>query len=471
MSARGALAALPPPGDALRSSPVLAGVIAGGLAIGALATVRPLFAIGAVAALAFVLVAFRNLAGGLAFFVVVTFFETLPGSPTTGLTFVRAAGFVLALAWLANLANREAGTPLIFRDHPLIAYATIFFIAWSFASILWATDPVSARVESIRLAQNALLFVIVFTAIAKRQHLIWVLGAYLGGAFLTAIVGIAGGSSSEQFGPYSDASRLSGGIGDPNELAAILIPALVVAAFLLAVVTVPLMKWLLGSVVVVLAVALFLTQSRGGLLALAVVAVVTPFLAGPVRLRAIAVILTIAAIGIGYYSLVAPPAAIQHVTSFSAGGGTGRTDLWRVAIEMWRDHPFAGIGTGNFTIVEPRYAVRTINLQRVDLVVDNPKVAHNTYLHVLTELGIVGFVAFMGMVGGSLVVAWRSIKELERRGERRLEILARGLLIGTIGMLAAFVFITAQWEKQLWLLLGTCLALSSLARAGENADG
>jgi hypothetical protein len=106
MSARGALAALPPPGDALRSSPVLAGVIAGGLAIGALATVRPLFAIGAVAALAFVLVAFRNLAGGLAFFVVVTFFETLPGSPTTGLTFVRAAGFVLALAWLANLANR-----------------------------------------------------------------------------------------------------------------------------------------------------------------------------------------------------------------------------------------------------------------------------------------------------------------------------------------------------------------------------
>jgi len=75
------------------------------------------------------------------------------------------------------------------------------------------------------------------------------------------------------------------------------------------------------------------------------------------------------------------------------------------------------------------------------------------------------------MVGGSLVVAWRSIKELERRGERRLEILARGLLIGTIGMLAAFVFITAQWEKQLWLLLGTCLALSSLARAGESADG
>src|SRR5215471_16859613 len=131
MSARGALATLPPPGDALRRSSVLAGVVAGGLAIGALATVRPLLAVGAVVALAFVLVAFRNLAAG------VTFFETLPGSPTTGLTFVKAAGFILALAWLAALANREAGTPLIFRDHPLIAYAAVFFIAWSFASILW----------------------------------------------------------------------------------------------------------------------------------------------------------------------------------------------------------------------------------------------------------------------------------------------------------------------------------------------
>ena len=51
------------------------------------------------------------------------------------------------------------------------------------------------------------------------------LGAYLGGAFLTAVVGLAGASSSEQFSPYADTSRLTGGISDPNELAAILIPA------------------------------------------------------------------------------------------------------------------------------------------------------------------------------------------------------------------------------------------------------
>src|SRR5262249_2205824 len=263
--------------------------------------------------------------------------------------------------------------------------------------------------------------------------------------------------SSEQFGPYADTSRLAGGIGDPNQLAAILIPALVIGAFMLAVVTTPLMKWVLGTLVGVLALAVFLAPSRGGLLWLAVVAVVTPFLAGPVRLKAVAVILTVLALGIAYFALVAPPEAIQHVTSFSAGGGTGRTDLWKVSVKMWRDHPLEGVGTGNFTVVEPRHALRNIDLPPVDPAVADPTAAHNTYLHVLTELGLIGFVAFAGFLVGSLIVAWRSIKTLAARHERRLEILARGLLIGTLGMLAAFVFITAQWQKQLWLLLGICL--------------
>jgi O-antigen ligase len=470
VTARGAIAVLPPAGDATRRLAFALALLLGGVAIGAGATRSPTLAVAAVVGIAFVWVAFRNLAAGLAFFVVLTFFERLPGSPATGLTLLKAAGFVLALAWLAALANRRGDAPLLFRDHPWLAYAAVFFLTWSLASMLWAEDPGSARFETTRLVQNAVLFFIVFTAISRRQHLLWVLGAYLGGAFLTAVVGLAGGSSSEQFSPYADTGRLSGGISDPNELAAILIPAIVVAAFLIAATSGPLNRWLLASLVLVLALALFFTQSRGGLLSLAVVMLATPFLAGPVRLRALVVILTVAALGLGYYALVAPPEALQHVTRFSVGSGTGREDLWRVSLRMFEDHPVTGIGTGNFQVVEPRYAVRNINLACVDLVVDNPKVAHNTYLHVLTELGIVGIAAFGAMVLGSLGIAWRAIGEFAQRGERRMEILARGVLIGTIGMLAAFVFITAQYEKQLWLLLGVCAALSTLARAGETAE-
>ena len=185
-------------------------------------------------------------------FVVLTFFDQLPGSPTSGLTLLKAAGFVLAIAWVTALAARRGTMPLLFRDHPWLAYVTVFFLTWSFASVLWAEDPASARFETSRLVQNAVLFFIVFSAIEKRQHLLWVLGAYLGGAFLTAVVGLAGGSSSEQFSPYADVGRLSGGIGDPNELAAILVPAVAIAAFLIPTTRAPLMRWLLLSLVLVI---------------------------------------------------------------------------------------------------------------------------------------------------------------------------------------------------------------------------
>jgi hypothetical protein len=50
-----------------------------------------------------------------------------------------------------------------------------------------------------------------------------------------------------------------------------------------------------------------------------------------------------------------------------------------------------------------------------------------------------------------------------------MEILARGLVVGTIGMLAAFFFISAQHEKQLPLLLGALAALSKVSRNSAAA--
>ena len=462
-------ATLPRLAEPARRLPLLAALAFSGIVIGVGAALSPLLALAAVVGIGFTAVALTNLPAGLAFFVVLTFFEGLPISG--GVTLVKGAGLVLAVAWFAALAGRRGELPVLFRDHPLLGYAIVFFITWSLASMLWAEDAYSARLNTFRLALNAILLLIAYSAISKRQHLIWVLWAYLGGALISAVVGLGGASSAEQFGPYSDPSRLSGGIGDPNELAALLVPAVTLAAFLISPTRGPVKRWLLLMLIFVFALTLFFTQSRGGLVALALVLLVTPFLAGPVRLKALVLILAVAALGIGYYSLFAPPQALHHVTHFSAASATGRQDVWTVSIEMFKDHPFAGIGTGNFQVIVPRYATRNLDLPRADLVVTTPKVAHNTYLHVLTELGIVGFAAFAGIILGALGLAWQAIRLLSQRGERRLEIIARGVLVGTLGMLAAFIFITAQYEKQLWLLLGVCAALSTLARAGESAEG
>jgi O-antigen ligase len=102
--------------------------------------------------------------------------------------------------------------------------------------------------------------------------------------------------------------------------------------------------------------------------------------------------------------------------------------------------------------------------------VDTPKVAHNTYLEVFAELGIVGIVAFVGIVGGALWKAPDAIRTFMRSGDFSNEALARGLLVGLAGMLAAYLFVSGQYEKQLWLLVGLTAALPSVARAGSGTS-
>ena len=133
---------------------------------------------------------------------------------------------------------------------------------------------------------------------------------------------------------------------------------------------------------------------------------------------------------------------------------------------MASDHPALGVGAGNFSIVEPFYIVRSINMPRVDLISEG-ELVHNSYLQVLAELGIVGLVAFLGVIASTLVVGVRAVRDLERNGDGEGERLARAVVIGTSAMLVAYFFATNHYEKQLWLLLGATVALSSVARSSR----
>jgi O-antigen ligase len=445
-------------------------VTAAAALVGLSAVTSPALALAVALGLVFIAVAFRSLAAGVALFTVITFFDRIPGVDSAGLTGVKAAGAVLVASWFVTLLGERETTARVIQSHALLAYAAVVFVSLAFASALWAGDVHVAAASAFRLAQGVLLFAIVLTAVRTQRHLVWIVWAYMTGAFLTAVVGLAGGSSAEELDPYAASDRLAGRIGDPNELAAILVPALALVIFGFVVFREPLARWLLVAYGTVFALALFFTESRGGLVALAVLLVAIATLSGSLRARAVGAVLIVAALGIGYYSLVAPPETLSRVTEFAAGGGTGRLDLWGIALDMSADHPALGVGAGNFQIEEPAYATRSTTLLRPDLVVDTPKVAHNTYLHVLAEFGWIGLALLVGLIIGSLAHAWRAVKSFERAGRRELEMLARGVVVGTLGMLAAFAFISAQYEKQLWLLLGLAASLSTIARTADDED-
>lgn len=430
----------------------------------------PVVALALPLVLAFAVVAIRDLAAGVTLLTVVIFFDQIPGIPTSGITLVKLAGILVAVSWAGRMLTRRTALPFLLDEHPLLAFLVVGFAAWAGASMLWAEDVGQARATSVRLAQGGLLLFIVFSALCERRHFFWVLRAFVFAAVVSALIGLAGATAAEDVGPGSETIRLAGGIGDPNELAAILVPAVTIAIGLAAVAASPLSRLALAAGTTILVLALFWTQSRGGLVAMAATLVIAPFLAGRARQRVLAVILSIGALAVIYFSLLAPPQQLERVTSFESGGGTGRTDLWAIAIEMSRDRPLLGVGAGNFVIVEPRYATRDIDLQRVDLIVDRPKGAHNTYLHELTELGLIGLVLLVLVFVACFRIGYQGIRALERAGMDDFGALGRAVAIGVVGMLAAFTFISAAHREQLWLLLGVLVAFGNVARRAAKPD-
>lgn len=422
-------------------------------ALGVAAVVSPVAAVIGVAGVVFVAVAFHDLAVGVALFTAFTFLAQVPG--VSGSLPVKVAGLVLVLA-----ALRRSGTPLLLKEHPAVAYTAVFFAVWAVTSPLWAENPPAAAGDALRLVLDVALLFIVFAAVRDMRRARWVIWGFLGGAAVAAVVGLV-------VPGYDLEGRVGGTLGNPNLLAAMLVPALVFSLFALEWTRSAALRLLLVAGSLVLTVTLFLTQSRGGLFALAAALVAGLLFGGALRRRFVAMTVVAAAVGLVYYTAFASSESLERIAS--PGGGTGRTDIWSVSTKVIADHPLLGVGAGNFPLVAPQYASETGNLPDVQLVVDTPKVTHNAYLGVLADLGAIGLAAFLLVVLATLVLALRSTRAFARLGDAELELVSRAVLIGLVSLLASFVFLSGQYEKQFWLLLGFAVALYAMARRRERA--
>jgi O-antigen ligase len=116
------------------------------------------------------------------------------------------------------------------------------------------------------------------------------------------------------------------------------------------------------------------------------------------------------------------------------------------------------------------YLIAPGTIRRSDLIVDQPKVAHNIYLHILAEMGIVGLVPFLLILAFSLRCALLAGREFGRRGDTAFDLVSRSVFVGLIGILSADFFASEQFSKQLWLLLGIGPALLAMAQRRDEAE-
>jgi O-antigen ligase len=437
------------------------------LMVGVLAGIDPKLAIAAAVGLGFAALVLANITVGVCLFTVVSFLEVL-GSVGGSIGITKVFGLLLVGSWFAAASTRDDAEQNFITAHPTITYLLAMFVAWSTLSVVWAEIGSVALNSSFRYFQELLLFLIVFTAIRSRRDAVWLVAAFVGGATIAAIFAILNPPAAGQY----DVARAAGTVGDPNELAAVLVAGVILSGVLIMLLKrSPALRLAAVGTAGICALGLFLAFSRGGLVALGCATIASLFLAGRWRPMIISTMAVVAIFGVGYFALIAPQASRDRITKVD--GGTGRTDIWRVGTRMVSAHPVRGVGSGNFQNTSGHYLLQKPGAVKYDYFIDKPKVAHNTYLHVLAELGFVGLGLFLGIIGFALACAFAAARRFMHAGDLDMELLTRGLLLAMIGLLCADFFISGQYSKQLWILLamGPVMLAISKTRAQRRALG
>jgi putative inorganic carbon (hco3(-)) transporter len=130
---------------------------------------------------------------------------------------------------------------------------------------------------------------------------------------------------------------------------------------------------------------------------------------------------------------------------------------WQAALNMARSHPILGVGMGNYEIAYPAY--RLINWK---FPLGH---AHNYYLNVFAEAGMIGLVCYAALWAGVMLLTWRA--------RQHPGIVARFTVLGLFGTwtyLNVHSLTDNLYVNNLFLhlgvMLGICAVLLNQSRKG-----
>jgi O-antigen ligase len=298
-----------------------------------------------------------------------------------------------------------------------------------------AIDPGKSLTRFLGVAVAAVLFFAVLQVCQRRDHLVVVVAGAIGGLLAAGAQGVF----QKVTGRVSEAGvvvgeevvgRAAGSFSHPNQYAGYLI-VLIPLALMLAIDrrAAPRLRRpsALAAALALAAVAFSFTRGAvGGLVAggLIWLAVVRPRAA------------LAAAVAIAIGGVLLTPPALKDRLSDPAGNDLGlRADLWRSALDLYRTEPITGVGLGNFGEAYGRLPAtvssgsqrRLLHQQQVLV----PPHANNLFLTILAEQGIIGALAFLGLLGAAL---W-SCRRAARRSDPLDRVLGIGLGAGLCALL------------------------------------
>lgn len=399
---------------------------------------------------------FVSLAGTAGAYLFIVCLYTSPGDSLPEIAFLHPALLSAVLMLGAMMVNRVlGGMPLRFAGGVGVAMGLLF--AFAGLSTLWAIDSAEAMGFTLGAVKLMFAFVGIATMLqAPRQ---------IRTAMMVAVL-------ASMIPSYGTIQRYREGVGlvegyrgnwlgllaNPNQLAmvmAVTIPWAMMIQSRASVLVRVLMLTALGLMVG----AIVSTHSRGGTLGLMAAMLAAAVLAEN-KGRALAML----AVAFALLLVLAPQtfwARTETIQDYHLDASAqGRIQSWQTGFRALEDSPLLGVGANNYVRTWDTYAARNVR--------ERAYAAHNMWMQVLVELGLIGIALFATMFFLILRGLWRSRAHPEVGQEARA-LIASLIALVICGSTGGYAF---NWFFYMVLgLAGAVIAYAREVPAEEPDDG
>lgn len=361
------------------------------------------------------------------------------------LSVTKIVGVVVAIAAFVEMIRRRERISI-----PYAAFGWLALVTLMGLSLMWSINSEESLGNIVTISSAfALMVILAITPLTAAELRVVVVATILSGA----AVGVVAIAMARH-----DVSDVAGQVGrlyltfgssvlDPNRFgASLLLPMAVTAGAFIKTRS----WWIRAGLVVVFGLtftAVYLSASRGTLVALAAMGVVA------ILYTKRRVILT-AILGVGAALVFLIPSELsRRLSEGTASTGTGRTDIWRVGLAAIPNHWLLGSGQGTFVTAYNQSFFLAYQPQFLEWDRD----PHNLIISTLVELGVMGLLLLIL----ALIMQYRSVRLIPDDNEFAwLKPVFRATLVGLV---VAAMFVDVLATKFSWLLFTEMLMFAAFA--------
>jgi O-antigen ligase len=318
------------------------------------------------------------------------------------------------------------------------------FVLWTVLTLRWSLDPSATATKAVTSLQLLGMAWLIWEFCSEERNVIHLMQAYVFGTLFAA----ANTLLRYQLAHQTYYQRYAADGFDPNDFALTLALSIPLS-YGLALRAKGKKSWFYWAQMGLVCLSVLLSASRTGFLASCVAASIIPLTFAYTRRRQKLLIVTGLIAAALCLAAVVPASSWQRLSTIGSevqsGSLNDRGMIWRAGLQVYRENWFEGVGSGAY----PRSVEPVLGWPTGWLIV-----AHNTFLSVLVETGMVGFLLFLGFLAFLVRAIWRM------QGVSRM-VWAVTLMVWFVGVN------TLTWEirKPTWLIFALALTQERFVRA------